>query len=40
MTGEERVGEIARMLGHGDDPVARQHAAELLKKGNLPSTVR
>ncbi len=39
VAGEERVGEIARMLGHADDPVARQHASELLKKGSLPSKV-
>jgi DNA repair protein RecN (Recombination protein N) len=40
VTGEERVAEIARMLGHADDPVTRQHAHELLKKGSEPSTVR
>ena len=33
VTAEERVGEIARMLGHADDPVARRHAEELLKGG-------
>jgi len=39
VSGEERVAEIARMLGHADDPVARQHAKELLKKGHTPSEV-
>jgi DNA repair protein RecN (Recombination protein N) len=32
VNGEERVDEIARMLGGAGDPVARRHAAELLKK--------
>ncbi len=31
-TGDERVQEIARMLGDAEDPVVKQHAAELLKK--------
>jgi DNA repair protein RecN (Recombination protein N) len=30
--GQDRVQEIARMLGDADDPVVVQHAAELLKK--------
>ncbi len=29
---DERIGEIARMLGGGADPVLRQHAEELLRK--------
>jgi DNA repair protein RecN (Recombination protein N) len=33
VAGEQRVVEIARMLGHADDPVARRHAQELLKGG-------
>jgi DNA repair protein RecN (Recombination protein N) len=37
--GEERVEEIARMLGGAGDPVARRHAAELLKKGRRPAKV-
>jgi len=28
-----RVGEIARMLGRGEDPVVRRHAEELVKGG-------
>jgi len=32
VNGEERVEEIARMLGGAGDPVARRHAKELLKK--------
>ena len=29
---EERVEEIARMLGGAGDPVARRHAREMLRK--------
>jgi DNA repair protein RecN (Recombination protein N) len=32
VSGEERVAEIARMLGDAGDPVARQHAKELLRR--------
>ncbi len=31
---DERTEEIARMLGNAGDPVVRQHAAELLRKGH------
>ncbi len=31
--GEDRVGEIARMLGDAESAVARRHAAELLRRG-------
>jgi DNA repair protein RecN (Recombination protein N) len=30
LQGDERIGEIARMLGNADDPVLRQHAEELV----------
>jgi len=33
--GEERVEEIARMLGEPADPVARRHAREMLKRGGV-----
>ncbi|HWP37609.1 MAG TPA: DNA repair protein RecN [Gemmatimonadales bacterium] len=33
--GEERVGEVARMLGDADAPTARKHASELLRKAGL-----
>ncbi|MBI3981561.1 MAG: DNA repair protein RecN [Gemmatimonadetes bacterium] len=33
--GEERVGEVARMLGDPDAPTARKHASELLRKAGL-----
>jgi len=39
VNGEERVEEIARMLGGAGDQVARRHAAELLKKGLRPAKV-
>ena len=39
VTAEERVGEIARMLGHADDPVARRHAEELLRSGQRRAEV-
>jgi DNA repair protein RecN (Recombination protein N) len=29
--GDERVGELARMLAGSDSPTAREHAAELLR---------
>jgi DNA repair protein RecN (Recombination protein N) len=32
VSGEERVEEIARMLGGAGDPVARRHAREMLKR--------
>ncbi|MBI2403185.1 MAG: hypothetical protein HYV20_10715 [Gemmatimonadetes bacterium] len=34
--GEERVEEIARMLGDAGDPTARRHAREMLKKVAAP----
>jgi DNA repair protein RecN (Recombination protein N) len=33
--GEERVGEVARMIGDADAPTARRHASELLRKAGL-----
>lgn len=33
VNGEERVEEIARMLGDAADPTARRHARDMLKKG-------
>jgi DNA repair protein RecN (Recombination protein N) len=33
--GEERVEEVARMLGDADAPTARKHASELLRKAGL-----
>ena len=32
LDGEERVEELARMLGDGSDPVAAEHAREMLRK--------
>lgn len=32
LTGDDRVQEIARMIGDADDPLVRQHASELLRK--------
>ncbi len=36
VSGEERVDEIARMLGDAEGSVARQHAKELLRKTGAP----
>ncbi|MBI2536788.1 MAG: DNA repair protein RecN [Gemmatimonadetes bacterium] len=36
VNGEERVEEIARMLGDAGDPTARRHAREMLKKVAAP----
>ncbi len=36
VSGEDRVEEIARMLGDAEGPVARQHAKELLRKTAAP----
>ena len=33
--GEERVGEVARMLGDAEAPTARKHASEMLRKAGL-----
>lgn len=32
LSGEDRVKELARMLGSAEDPVVRRHASDLLKK--------
>jgi DNA repair protein RecN (Recombination protein N) len=36
----ERVSEIARMLGRGEDPVVRRHAEELVKGGRAAGRTR
>jgi DNA repair protein RecN (Recombination protein N) len=33
--GEDRIGELARMLGDADGPAARRHAGELLRKSRV-----
>ncbi len=38
LAGEERVQELARMLGDPTDPVVVQHAAELLRKRGVAAT--
>ncbi len=38
LDGAARVGEVARMLGGGEDPVVRRHAEELVRSGRRAAT--